>query len=436
MTLKNRDDTDEIGQQIYQLIADLYPICRSITGNGLRASLNLLKQHIPLEIHEVPTGTSVFDWTIPKEWNIRDAYVRNSLGQKVIDFRKSNLHVVNYSVPVNSKMSLEELKKHLFTLPEHPEWIPYRTTYYKESWGFCLSHKDLLQLEDGEYQVLIDSSLEAGNLSYGECYVQGNTADEVLISCHACHPSLCNDNLSGVALATFLAKHLRQLSRRYSYRFIFIPGTIGSIAWLWRNQDQIAKIKHGLVLVDLGDAGKFTYKKSRRGDAEIDRAVVNVFKQSSSDYQVREFDPYGHDERQYCSPGFNLPVGCFSRSPHGEFVEYHTSADNLDFVRPEYLADSFSRCLSVLQLLDNNRRYGNLNPMCEPQLGKRGLYRMMGGTQDGGIEELPLLWVLNLSDGEHSLLDISDRSGLRFDALKRAADALLQHGLLKVLEES
>ena len=239
-----------------------------------------------------------------------------------------------------------------------------------------------------------------------------------------------------MALATVLAKHLRQLSLHYSYRFLFIPGTIGSITWLWRNQNQISRIKHGLVLVDVGDAGKFTYKKSRRGDAEIDRAVVNVLKHSGSDYQVREFDPYGHDERQYCSPGINLPVGCFSRSPHGEFAEYHTSADNLDFVRPEYLADSFTRCLSVLHLLDNNRRYVNLNPMCEPQLGKRGLYRMMGGTQDGGIEELPLLWVLNLSDGEHSLLDISDRSGLRFDALKRAADALLQHGLLKVLEES
>jgi aminopeptidase-like protein len=294
----------------------------------------------------------------------------------------------------------------------------------------------LLQLEDGEYEVLIDSSLEPGYLSYGEYHVQGNIVDEVLISCHTCHPSLCNDNLSGVALATVLAKHLGQLSLRYSYRFLFVPGTIGSITWLWRNQSQISRIKHGLVLVDVGDAGKFTYKKSRRGDAEIDRAVVNVLKHSGSDYQVREFDPYGHDERQYCSPGINLPVGCFSRTPHGEFVEYHTSADNLDFVRPECLADSFTRCLSVLHLLDNNRRYVNLNPMCEPQLGKRGLYRMMGGTQDGGIEELPLLWVLNLSDGEHSLLDISDRSGLGFDPLQRAADALLRHGLLKVLEES
>jgi aminopeptidase-like protein len=313
--------------------------------------------------------------------------------------------------------------------------VPYRTSYYQESWGFCLSHKDFLLLEDGEYEVLIDSSLESGHLSYGEYYIPGETDDEVLISSHACHPSLCNDNLSGVALAILLANHLGHRSRRYSYRFLFIPGTIGSIAWLSRNQSQVAKIKHGLVLVDLGDAGEFSYKKSRRGESEIDRAVVNVLKHSGSAYQVRDFDPYGHDERQYCSPGLNLPVGCFSRSPHGEFPEYHTSADNLDFVRAEYLAESFSRCLSILDVLDHNRRYINQNPMCEPQLGKRGLYRMMGGRQDGGVEELPLLWVLNLSDGDHSLLDISDRSGLRFDALKRAADALLKHGLLKVLDE-
>ena len=418
---------------MYQLIAELYPICRSITGNGLRATLNILRQHIPLEIHEVPTGTIVFDWTIPQEWNIRDAYVKNSKGERVIDFQKSNLHVVNYSVPVNAKMPLEELKNHLFTVPEFPDWIPYRTSYYKESWGFCLPHRECLRLEEAEYEVCIDSSLESGSLSYGEYYLRGESTDEILISCHTCHPSLCNDNLSGVALATALAQSLNGLSLRYSYRFLFIPGTLGSIAWLCRNQERIGRIKHGLVLVDVGDAGKFTYKKSRRGNAEIDQAVVNVLKHSASEYDVRDFDPYGHDERQYCSPGINLPVGCFSRTPHGEFPEYHTSADNLSFVGSEYLADSFIQCLSILHLLDNNRRYVNLNPMCEPQLGKRGLYRMIGGPKDGGVQELPLLWVLNLSDGEHSLLDISERSGLSFDALKKAADALLQHGLLREL---
>lgn len=431
---KSRVQGNDIGPEIYHLVAELYPICRSITGNGLRASLDILKRHIPLDIHEVPTGTAVFDWTVPMEWNIKDAYVKNSRGERVIDFNKSNLHVVNYSTPIKAKMSLDELKQHLFTLPDRPEWVPYRTSYYQESWGFCMAHNRFLELEDEAYDVCIDSTLAPGHLSYGEYYIRGELPDEVLISCHTCHPSLCNDNLSGVAVATLLAKHLGQLSLRYSYRFLFIPGTIGSIAWLSRNQDRISGIKHGLVLVDLGDGGQFTYKKSRRGDGEIDHAAVNVLEHSGYEYQIREFDPYGHDERQYCSPGIKLPVGCLSRTPHGEFAEYHTSADNLDFVRPEHLGASFVQCVAILHLLDKNREYVNLNPMCEPQLGKRGLYRMMGGRKDSGIEELPLLWVLNLSDGEHSLLDISHRSGLSFDAIKIAADALLEHGLLKPVE--
>ena len=425
--------TEEIGYAMHQLIRELYPICRSITGNGLRQTLHKLQEKIPLEIHEVPSGTRVFDWVVPPEWNIRDAYVRNSRGEKVIDFQKSNLHVVNYSVPVRTKLPLAELKKHLFTLPEHPDWIPYRTSYYNESWGFCLSHNELSQLEDGEYEVMIDSTLQPGSLSYGEYFIAGGISDEVLISCHACHPSLCNDNLSGIALAALLAKHLSGAPRRYSYRFLFIPGTIGSIAWLSLNQKQAAKIAHGLVLVDVGDGGKLTYKKSRRGDSEIDRAVVNVLKHSGKEFQLRDFDPYGHDERQYCSPGFNLAVGCLSRTPHGEFPEYHTSADNLDFVQPQALADSFAQCLAIMDLLEHNQTYISLNPMCEPQLGKRGLYRMIGGPQDGGVQELPLLWVLNLSDGQHNLLDISERSGLSFNAVKIAADALLERELIKVL---
>jgi aminopeptidase-like protein len=425
--------TEEIGYAMHQLIRELYPICRSITGNGLRQTLHKLQEKIPLEIHEVPSGTRVFDWVVPPEWNIRDAYVRNFRGEKVIDFQKSNLHVVNYSVPVRTKLPLTELKKHLFTLPEHPDWIPYRTSYYNESWGCCLSHNELSQLEDGEYEVMIDSTLQPGSLSYGEYFIAGGISDEVLISCHACHPSLCNDNLSGIALAALLAKHLSGAPRRYSYRFLFIPGTIGSIAWLSLNQKQAAKIAHGLVLVDVGDGGKLTYKRSRRGDSEIDRAVVNVLKHSGKEFQLRDFDPYGHDERQYCSPGFNLAVGCLSRTPHGEFPEYHTSADNLDFVQPQALADSFAQCLAIMDLLEHNQTYISLNPMCEPQLGKRGLYRMIGGPQDGGVQELPLLWVLNLSDGQHNLLDISERSGLSFNAVKIAADALLERELIKVL---
>lgn len=421
----------DIGAEIYGLITELFPICRSITGNGVRETLNIIGRHIPLEISEVPTGTAVYDWTVPKEWNIRDAYVKNSRGERVVDFCKSNLHVVNYSIPVKTTISADELKEHLFSLPEYPDRIPYRTSYYNENWGFCLTHRDFLSLGDGEYDVCIDSTLEPGHLTYGECLIQGESDAEVLISTHVCHPSLANDNLSGLALATFLASKTAALRSRFSYRFLFVPGTIGSIAWLFRNQSRVGNIKHGLVLVDVGDAGKFTYKKSRRGDAEVDRAAVHVLAHSGNLYNVRDFDPYGHDERQYCSPGFNLPVGCFSRSAHGEFPEYHTSADDLKFVRPEYLSESFATCLSVLRLLDDNRRYVNLNPMCEPQLGKRGLYRTIGGPKDGGVQELALLWTLNLSDGSHSLLDISERSGIKFDIVKKAADALLEHELLR-----
>jgi aminopeptidase-like protein len=334
-------------------------------------------------------------------------------------------------VPVKQKIHLEELKKHLFTLSDRPDWIPYRTSYYKESWGFCLSHKQFLELQDEEYEVCIDSSLEDAHLTYGEYYLKGEKPDEVLISCHACHPSLCNDNLSGIAITTFLAKYLSQINLSYSYRFIFIPGTIGSITWLCLNENQVHKIKHGLVLTCLGDPGKSTYKKSRRGDAEIDKAVTHVLKHSGKDSEIIDFFPYGYDERQFCSPAFNLPVGCFMRTPHNCYPEYHTSADNLDLVQTEYLADSFSKCLSVLHILENNKKYLNQNPKCEPQLGKRGLYGAIGGQTDTKMREMAMLWVLNLSDGNHSLLDIADRSGMSFDSINQAADALLKHDLLQ-----
>ena len=434
--LKTTLNSNDVGHEMCQLIAELYPICRSITGNGFRETLSIIKRHIPLKVHEVPSGTKVFDWTVPKEWNIKDAYVRNSRGERIIDFRNSNLHVVSYSVPVTAKVSLAELKEHLFTLPERPHWIPYRTSYYSENWGFCLSHKKFLELRDEEYEVCIDSSLENGHLTYGEFYLEGKSKDEVLLSCHACHPSLCNDNLSGVALAAFLAKHLSPLSLRYSYRFIFIPGTIGSITWLCSNESQVHKIKHGLVVVCVGDPGQSTYKKSRRGDAEIDRAVTHVLQHSGQDYEIEDFFPYGYDERQYCSPGFNLPVGCLMRTPHGRYPEYHTSADNLDFVRPEYLADSFSKYLAVLNVLENNKKYLNTNPKCEPQLGKRGLYTAIGGQTGGKVNQLAMLWVLNLSDGQNTLLDIADRSGLPFDVIKRVADMLLEHDLLQECRET
>jgi aminopeptidase-like protein len=427
----NRFDLEGLGHELHALIGELYPICRSITGDGVRETLQRLQCLIPLAIHEVPTGTPVFDWTVPREWNIRDAYVKNSRGERVIDFQKSNLHVVNYSVPIQKKMSLEDLKPHLFTLPDHPDWIPYRTSYYKEIWGFCLSHRQFLELPEDEYEVSIDASLKDGHLTYGELVLSGRTTDEILISCHVCHPSLANDNLSGLAVACYLASHLSQLPRRFSYRFLFIPGTIGAITWLCLNESRVSRIKHGLVLAGVGDAGPLSYKKSRRGDTEIDRAAVHVLRQFGPNVRVLDFSPYGYDERQYCSVGFNLAVGRLSRTPHGTFSEYHTSADNMSFVHPHSLSESFSACLSIFSVLERNRAYLNTNPKCEPQLGERGLYRAIGGSTGGGADELAMLWVLSLSDGRCSLLDIAERAQVSFDSIHRAALALEEHGLLK-----
>ena len=420
----------EVGAQMHGLIGELYPICRSITGDGVRQTLREVGRRIPLKVHEVPTGTRVFDWTVPKEWNVRDAYVADPDGRKVIDFRDSNLHVLNYSVPVHERIPLAELREHLFTLPDHPDWIPYKTSYYQERWGFCLSHNQLRAMREGLYEVDIDASLEAGYLTYGEYYIPGTSPDEVLISCHTCHPSLCNDNLSGIALSTFLAKHLHGRRLRLSYRFIFIPGTIGAVTWLALNEGAVGTIKHGLVVANVGDSGKMHYKKSRQGDAEIDRAAAHVLEHSGSLYEIEDFSPYGYDERQFCSPGFNLPVGSLTRTPYGRYPEYHTSADDLSLVQPRYLADSFMTYVAVLNVLENNRRYLNRNPKCEPQLGKRGLYRTMGGNVDTREAEIAMLWVLNLSDGRHSLLDIAERSRLPFPAVHAAAGELEKAGLL------
>ena len=421
----------ETGKAMHRLATELYPICRSITGKGFRDSLSILKSQVPLEVHEVPTGTQVFDWTVPKEWNIREAWVRNARGEKVIDFAKSNLHILQYSVPIHATLPLEELKSHLFSIPEHPEWVPYRTSYYKENWGFCLTHRVLESLTEGSYEVFIDSTLAPGSLAYGEYVLPGKSQDEVLISCHSCHPSLCNDNLSGMTLASTLARLLEKVDRHYTYRFLFIPGAIGSITWLARHQKDAARIKHGLVVACVGDGGPMTYKKSRRGDAEIDRIALHVLKHSGKEYRLEEFSPYGYDERQYCSPGFNLAVGSMTRTPHGQFPEYHTSADNLEFVRGEYLEGSLATYLAVVKVLEENRTHVSQNPFCEPQLGRRGLYRSMGGQTDQAVRELAMLWVLNLSDGSNALLDIAERSGLSFDQIAAAAEALSGVGLLR-----
>jgi aminopeptidase-like protein len=427
-----RDLLDDvgIGDQIYALAAEIFPICRSITGNGVRRTLAHLARHLPLEVHEVPTGTQVFDWSIPPEWTIRDAYIKNAAGDRIVDFRRSNLHVLNYSRPVHAKLTLEELKEHVFTLPDQPDLIPYRTSYYAERWGFCMAHSQLAALPDGVYEVLIDASLEHGSLTYGEYLHRGETEEELLFSAHICHPSLANDNCSGLALLTQLAARLAPLRTRYSYRFIFAPGTIGAIAWLARNEHQVARIRHGLVVSCVGDGGGPTYKRSRRGDAFIDRAMAHVLQHAAPSPTILDFFPYGYDERQYCSPGFDLPVGLFQRSQFGTFPEYHTSADNLDFIRPEHLASSYRMIAALIEVVEHDWRPRSTSLKCEAQLGRRGLYSALGGDREGAAKNMASLWILNLSDGRHSLLDIAERAKLPFGVVAETARLLEESGLL------
>ncbi len=429
-------DPDAIGTQAYELMERLFPFCRSLTGNGVRATFDVLEEHVPLERTEIASGTQVFDWTVPDEWNIRDAYVATSGGERVIDFGRSSLHVVSYSEPVRARMSLEELRPRLHTLPDQPDVVPYRTSYYSRTWGFCLSHRQLEALEPGEYDVVIDSTLEPGHLTYAELRLQGETDDEVLISTYVCHPSLANDNLSGIAVATMLARELSQRQLRQSYRVVFAPGTIGPLSWLHQNRDTLHRVKHGLTVSCIGDAGGLTYKRSRRYDSEVDQAVALVLRDSGAPYRIVSWEPWGGDERQFNSPGFDLPVGCLMRTPHGEFAGYHTSADSLGRIRPESLAEAVRVALDVLDVLETNRTFVNLSPYGEPQLGRRGLYRSSGGAVQSPDDERALLWVLNLSDGDASLLDIATRSGLGYPVIRRAAERLEQAELLALAESS
>jgi len=425
------------GSEMYELISELFPICRSNTGEGVRETLRILQQRIPLAIHEVLSGTRVFDWEVPQEWNIHDAYIKDASGKRIVDFRQSNLHVVNGSMPIQARLTWSELKPHLTTLPEHLDWIPYRTCFFEKRWGFCLSHARFLELEqqgEAEYEVCIDSRLEDGSLTYGELLLRGEVDEEVLISTHVCHPSLANDNLSGIAVATQLACHLEKLDRRLSYRFLFIPATIGAVTWLCLNESELGNIKHGMILSVVGDSGASTYRRTRHGDAEIDRAVEHVLKHSDDKSTLLDFEPFGYDQRQFCSPGINLPVGCLMRTPDQQYPEYHTSADNLDFVRPECLADSWAKCVRVTDVLEHNRTYLNCKPKCEPRLGPSGLYHAFDGVADWAALQRATLWVLNLSDGEHSLLEIAERSELSFSFIKQGAALLKEHGFLTELK--
>lgn len=416
------------GQRLHRFATRLYPICRSITGAGVRQSLALIRERIPLIVHEVPTGTRVFDWQIPDEWNIEDAAVFAADGRRVIDFQAHNLHIVSYSEPVRATMTLKELAPRLHVRAEHPEWIPYRTSYYQRSWGFCLSARARAGLPEGRYRVEIRSSLARGALTYGELTIPGRSREEVLLFTHVCHPSLANDNVSGMAVATEFAAWIASEPRRFTYRFVFAPGTIGSLTWLKRNESRLRRVRHGLVLGLLGDRGVLTYKRSRHEGREIDDAAAYVLAGQGS---VIAFSPYGYDERQLCSPGFDLPVGRLTRSVNGGYPEYHTSADDLSFITPQALAHSLAACRDIVTVLEANEYYINRSPKGEPRLGKRGLYGTLGGGEPQEREHA-LLWMLNQSDGRHSLLEIARRSGMPLANLQGAAVALREAGLLRV----
>ncbi len=423
---------EKAAMDLHAFVKTLFPITRSITGNGVRATLGEIAQRIPLVITEVPSGTAVFDWYVPKEWNIKHASIKTVAGRTLVDLAENNLHIVSYSKPFNGIITREELSQHIHTLPDQPDAIPYRTGYYADDWGFCLSHRLWMTMQDESYAIDIESDLSAGSLSYGECFIRGDQDAEILISVHICHPSLANDNLSGVAVATALAMRQAALPRqRFGVRFLFVPATIGAIAWLAQNETGLSKIRHGLVLTCVGDGGPFHYKLSRSG-APIDRIVEHVLRHAQLPFEILPFAPYGYDERQYASPTIDLPVGCLMRGVHGAFPEYHTSLDNCDFVTSEALDQSFHIAVSVLDTLESDRVYVRTDGRGEPQLGRRGLYRAIAGQKDaGGPSQMDLLWLLNLADGRHSLLDIAERAGAPFSRIKAAARLALDADLVR-----
>lgn len=404
----------------------LFPLCRSITGAGVRETLAVVGESIPVRVHEVASGTQAFDWTVNDEWNVRDAYVARD-GARVVDFREHNLHLVSYSEPVRASLTLDELRPHLFSLPDRPDWIPYRTSYYQRGWGFCMRHSDLERLEEGTYDVVVDTSLEPGSMTYGEVYLPGEVDDEVLLSAHVCHPSLANDNLSGIAVATEVFRALGNRRHRLSYRLLLAPGTVGSVLWLSRNEGVLGRIRHGLVLTGLGGPGPLTYKRTRHGHRSLDAAMIRVLQRYAG--EVRDYSPYGYDERQFGALGFDLAVGRLSRTPHGEYPEYHTSADDLTLVEDDRLEEAVEALLETIDQLEGDVAYRNLSPYGEPQLGRHGLYPSMGG-QAATDEVMSMLWLLGLSDGATGLLGIAERSGVPIEQLRGSAERLAAAGLL------
>lgn len=419
-----------LAAEALELIREIHLWPRSLTGPGVRATLDRLAALAPLERTEVASGTPVLDWEVPLEWTLRAAYIVGPDGRRVVDVACHPLHVVGYSVPVRARMSLADLRQHLHTLPDRPADIPYRTSYYKADWGFCVAAHDLATWPDGEYEVVIDAELAPGSVTLAECRVPGRSASEVVIYTHTCHPGMANDNASGMAVAALLAREARRGAPALSLRFVFGPGTLGSVAWLALHRTELARVRAGLVIGLLGDAGPLTYKRSRRGNAEIDWIAAAAVRELDAQARVLDFSPYGYDERQFCSPGFDLPVGRLTRSPNGAFAEYHSSADSPAIIRADALAQSIAAIGTILNRIEANPRYRGTQPFGEPRLGKRGLYRTVGGGAPDEAEHA-MLWLLSMADGGHGLADAQAASGLPAATLARAAEALVAAGLLE-----
>lgn len=413
----------------------LWPITRSLTGNGNRETLKILSELIDLQISEIPCGTQCFDWTVPAEWNVREAWIKNSKGEKIVDFSKNNLHIVGYSEPFKGKLRYEQLKPFLYTLPDQPDLIPYMTSYYKRRWGFCISYNQFLGLDEKDiYEVFIDSSFDDnGSMTIGEVIIKGKSEKEVLFSTYICHPSMANNELSGTLVSAFICSKLKEKNGlKYTYRFTFVPETIGSIYSLsvngehWRNN-----LQAGFVITCIGDEGKFTYKKSRRGNSLPDRAVEAVLSQTENKFKIVDFIPLGSDERQYCSPGFNLPVGSLMRTMYGKYPEYHTSGDNKDFISFEAMEESVLKYLEIIDVLERNEKYINTMPFCEPQLGKRGLYPSLSSPSGNNEFVKAMMWILNLADGSNDLISISKISKIPISELIPIVDKLIEKGVLQ-----
>jgi aminopeptidase-like protein len=428
-----------------ELLSELFPICRSITGDGVRESLAILDRKMKLNVQEIPSGTKVFDWTIPKEWNIRDAYIADPNGKRVVDFKKNNLHVMSYSTPVKLDLSFDQLQPHLYTLPNLPEAVPYRTSYFKEDWAFCLTQHQFDQINrDFNYEVVIDADLKDGNLTLADTKLSGSGDKKYLISAYCCHPSMANDNLSGLIVASLLYQKLEKKELRHNYLFVILPETIGAITYLSKHQDEMKNIDGGFVITTCGGPGPYGHKETYLGNHAVDRAIRLAFRDASQNLINYPFVPDGSDERQYSSPGFRIPVATITKDKYYEYPYYHTSLDNLDFVKGETLAKTANLYMEAINILEKNKMVSSLNPNCEAQLGRRGLYPATGGEINQSAannhnnqisNQVDIIsWIMFMADGEHDLISIAERSGHNFKNVSEMADRLIQEALLDVIE--